>query len=135
MEIGKIIRTLVLSFVFGGLTSIVAQFFAIFWGSILGETIFVTLLSLICLGIVGTLLVIIGIYGKLEELSGFGIGFSFGGFCATLASIFVGTKANGGSSSDALKAALKVAGFVICSGITTSILVAALAVFAKKGGI
>jgi hypothetical protein len=131
----KIIRTLVLSFIFGGLTAIVAQAFLILWVSVLGPSIFATILTLWSLGIIGSLLVVLGVYPKLEELSGFGIGFSFGGFCAALAGIFAGNKIETGSNSQAFIAAMRVGAFVICSGIVSSFLVAMISVFAGRGGV
>jgi hypothetical protein len=131
----KTFRTLVLAFVFGGLTAVVAQGFFALWVSLIGPSIFATLLALACLGVIGALLIILGIFPKLEELSGFGVGFSFGGFAAAVAGIYAGTKSKTGSDAEALKAAAGVVVLVIGTGVLLSFIVAAVSFFAKKGGL
>jgi hypothetical protein len=129
----KVFKALIGAFIVGGIAAIIGQCFMIMWANILGPTIFVDLLSLICLGIIGSLLVVLGVFPKVNDFGGIGTGLTFGGFCAVVASTYAGTKAETGSSEAALKATLTLVLYVIGTGVLASFLVAVIAWFVKKG--
>lgn len=129
----NVFKALIGAFIVGGIAAVIGQGFMVFWGGVLGPTIFVDLLSLICLGIIGGLLVILGLYPKVEQFGGIGAGLTFGGFCAVVGSTFVAKKAETGSSSKAAGAAITLVLYVIGTGVLLSFLVAVISWFVKRG--
>jgi hypothetical protein len=130
----KVFKALIGAFIVGGIAAVIGQGFMVLWGSLLGPTIFVDLLSLVCLGIIGALLVVVGLFPKVEQFGGIGAGLTFGGFCAVVAGTFAAKKAETGSSGEAVKAAVNLVLYVIGTGILLSFLIAVISWFVKKGG-
>jgi hypothetical protein len=131
----NVFKALIGAFIVGGIAAVIGQGFMVFWGGILGPTIFVDLLSLVCLGIIGALLVVLGLYSKIEQFGGIGAGLTFGGFCAVVAGTFAAKKSETGSSGEAAKAAVTLVFYVIGTGVLLSFLVAVLSWFVKKGAV
>jgi hypothetical protein len=131
----KVFKALIGAFLVGGIAAVIGQGLMIFWANLLGPTIFVDLLSLVCLGIIGGLLVVAGVFPKVEAFGGIGTGLTFGGFCAVVGSTFAAKKAETGSSGEAFKAAISLVLYVIGTGILMSFLIAVISWFVKKGGL
>ncbi|MDR2313645.1 MAG: SpoVA/SpoVAEb family sporulation membrane protein [Spirochaetaceae bacterium] len=130
-----VFKALVGAFIVGGIAAVIGQGFMVFWEGVLGPVIFANLLALACLGIIGGLLVILGLFPKIEKFGGLGAGLSFGGFCAVVASTFAATKSETGSSGKAAKAAFMVVLYVIGTGMLLSFLVAVISWFVKRGAV
>ncbi|GHV95854.1 hypothetical protein AGMMS50293_21740 [Spirochaetia bacterium] len=90
-------------------------------------------MSLVSLGVVGVILVIAGVFPKLEKAAGFGAGLSFGGFAAAVAGTFVATKMQTNSAAKALKAALMLVLYVIGTGVVLAF-ITGLVTWLVKGG-
>ncbi|MDR2211409.1 MAG: SpoVA/SpoVAEb family sporulation membrane protein [Spirochaetaceae bacterium] len=131
----NVFKALIGAFIVGGIAAVIGQGLMVFWGGLLGPTIFVDLLSLVCLGLIGGLLVILGLYPKVEQFGGIGAGLTFGGFCAVVGSTFAAKKGETGSSGEAAKAAVSLVMYVIGTGVLLSFLVAVISWFVKGGAI
>lgn len=126
----NILKPILSAFVIGGILSVVGQFFIVIFASILGmSSPLVGPLALVALGLVGGILFIAGIYQKLEKIGGYGAILPFSGLAAAVAGLFVGAKAEKGSSYDGLKASLSLIVYVIGIGTILSVIVGIVAFY------
>ncbi len=108
----KVQGSLVGAFVVGGCIAVAMQVVMMLLSSVLPAeaSAIVPAISLIILGLVGMVLVLTGVYAKLNEIGGYGAAIMFCGLVDAASGIFVGeTMANKGDRSAGVKGALKFA--------------------------
>lgn len=124
----RIFKPILLSFVVGGIFSVIGQFFANLLVSALGAGHpLVDPLTLVALGLVGAVLYTSGIHQKIEKFSGYGAILPFNGLAAAVAGAFAGAKAQTGSAAAGVKAAVWLVLYVLGIG---SILAAVVGIVA-----
>lgn len=98
------------AFVVGGLIAVVSQVIMIVVSKLVPIHNLIVPVSLVCLGLLGMVLVLCGVYKRIAEVGGFGAGIMFCGLVDTVANIFVGASMGArGDSSAGFKAILKFA--------------------------
>ncbi|MDR2434852.1 MAG: SpoVA/SpoVAEb family sporulation membrane protein [Treponema sp.] len=129
----KAFKMLIGAFICGGAACVAGQALMLFWGGILGAegAALVDTLALACLGIIGLLLVVLGLYPKLQEIGGMGAGMPISGLVGIIGTVYLGILAQTGSYGKAAKQTVLLAATVIGCGALLSILFGLLAWFAK----
>jgi len=123
-------KVLALSFLVGGLFSVVGQVFMVLGKALLGEgSPLVSPFVLVCMGVLGVVLFVPGIYQKLMGQAGFGTIMPFCGFAAACALEFCQAKGATGSTGKAVWAAFKLLIYVVGTAALLFITVAAIFAF------
>lgn len=126
----NMLKQILSSFIVGGLFSVLGQgLMSLFALTLGGNSPFIVPFTLISLGLMGGMLFIGGIYQKIEKIGAFGAILPFSGLAAAVAGTFSGTKAQNGSSSAAVKAAISLVVLVLGTGTILSVIVGIVSFF------
>lgn len=126
----NMLKQILSAFIVGGLFSVLGQgLMSLFALTLGGDSPFIVPLTLISLGLMGGVLFIGGIYQKIEKIGAFGAILPFSGLAAAVAGAFSGTKAQNGSSSAAVKAAISLVVLVLGTGTILSVIVGVVSFF------
>lgn len=99
---GDVVRRLFLTFVFAGCFGAVSQLMVMGWRAVLGpDSPWIMACMLLCLGAVGAVLYVFGIYQKLEEVGTMGAVMPFSGLVSAVAAAFEQGYAEGGGARGA----------------------------------
>jgi hypothetical protein len=125
MEYGKAMGG---AFLVGGLLCLLCEIIlVIFSNTPLYAAGFSALVSLLVMGVIGSILFIAGIYPKLEKFGGMGAVLPFSGLAAAVAGITVGVgKATGSVGKGAITAFIEIMTKVIWLGIAISMVIGAI---------
>lgn len=122
------------AFVVGGLIAVFAQIIMLIMSNVLPVADLVPPVSLVILGIVGVVLVLTGVYPKLNEIGGFGAGIMFCGLVDAVAGVYMGgAMENGGKPAEGVKAAIKFAVAILGTLVVVGAILGLL--FARSAGV
>lgn len=121
---------LVLSFVVGGLFSVVGQLFMNLANMLFGiGSAMVSPFVLVCMGLLGVILFVPGWYQKIMDFGGFGAIMPFCGFACACAGEYLAEKEKGSSTWKAIGAAYKLLAYVVGTAAIFFVCVALIYVF------
>lgn len=121
---------LVMSFMVGGMFSVVGQLFMNLANVLFGAgSPMVSPFVLVCMGLLGVILFVPGWYQRIMEFSGFGAIMPFCGFACACAGEYLGEKAKGSSTWKAIGAAYRLLAYVVGTAAVFFACVAVIYVF------
>jgi hypothetical protein len=132
----KTAQKIAMAFIIGGALAVVGQLLATLLVAIFGaEFALLGPLTLVCIGIFGGVLYLLGLYPKLEKWGEFGAFLPFSGFCVAIANMTEHVKSESGSASAGAAAGAKLMLYVGGFGILICVIIALLAVLIDGSGI
>ncbi len=129
----KNFRTLVLSFVVGGIYAAIGQLFLMLYTMLLGpESPWVGPLALVTLGVLAFVMYVTGLHQKIAPLSGLGSVMIFNGLAAGVAATFEGAADEADSNGKGAKAGTMLIVYVVGFGGLLCMLISIFAFFALQ---
>ena len=117
-------KTYVFSFLIGGLIAVVGQAFYEFYGWAGVGDFFLIPAMIVSLGVLGAVLAIFGVYGKMEALAGMGAMMPMSGLAAGTAECVAAVRGEGTPALTSIRIGLTAAGKIFGTGIIVAVIAA-----------